>query len=267
MSDNHENSIVFERKIERLKTLILKSNSMVVFTGAGVSTLSGIPDFRGKNGLYTDQWHSMPVEEILSISFFDKHPELFYQWAKDVWYHLEDYQPNIVHTTLASMEAKGYVKGLYTQNIDMLHRRAGSKNVYEVHGSAKNHHCRNCNKYFDYIEIADKVRDGIVPRCDQCGGIIKPDIVFYGENLDSFILERAYQQFSTTDLCLVLGSSLSVQPAASFPYYATRNGAPLVIVNAQETNQDTVATLRFSDLEQTFKALSSWFETVEPKNN
>jgi NAD-dependent deacetylase len=265
MVKSQEKQIPFDKKMTILKSLILNSRKMTVFTGAGVSTLSGIPDFRGKNGIYNGSWQGMAVEQILNISFFERHPEIFYQWAREIWYHLEDYKPNIVHTTLAKLEQMGFVSGLYTQNIDMLHKKAGSRKVYEVHGSAEHHYCHTCHKHYSYDEIAPLVREGIVPHCSQCGGIVKPDIVFYGENLDPLILSRAYEQFSHTDLCLVLGSSLTVNPAASFPHYATSSGAPLVIINAQKTSQDGGATVRFSDLEQTCKALDSWLDTIKPR--
>jgi NAD-dependent deacetylase len=266
MPEKLEKKRAFENKMVILESLILNSRKMTVFTGAGVSTLSGIPDFRGKNGIYTGLWHDLRVEQILNITFFEKHPEIFYEWAQEFWYHLEDYKPNIVHTTLAKMEQKGFVTGLYTQNIDMLHKKAGSKKVYEVHGSAAHHYCHTCNKHYSYEEIAPLVCSKKVPYCSQCGGVIKPDIVFYGENLDPLILSRAYEQFSHTDLCLVLGSSLTVQPAASFPYYATSNGAPLVIVNEQKTSQDSKAILHFSDLQQTFQALDTWLDTLQIRN-
>ena len=257
-----EKETQFLEKFEILKALILNAKRMVVFTGAGVSTLSGIPDFRSSKGVYAKLWQGLEVEQILNISFFKKHPEVFFSWAKDIWYHLEDYEPNIVHTTLAKLEKKGYVQALYTQNIDMLHKRAGSKKLYELHGSAEHHHCTLCNAYYSYDQIAQQVRNDKIPICPQCKGVIKPDIVFYGENLDSLLLARAYEQFSHTDLCMVLGSSLQVNPAAAFPYYATTNGAPLVLVNAQRTNQDGAATLRFTDLEQLFNALNSWTDTL-----
>ncbi|MFA6784226.1 MAG: NAD-dependent protein deacylase [Sphaerochaeta sp.] len=257
-----EKEAQFLKKFEILKALILNAKRMVVFTGAGVSTLSGIPDFRSSSGVYAKRFQDLDVEQILNISFFKKHPEIFYSWAKDIWYHLEDFKPNIVHTTLSKLEQKGYMQALYTQNIDMLHKKAGSKKLYELHGSAEHHHCTNCNSFFTYEQIAPQVKEGKVPICPQCKGVIKPDIVFYGENLDSLLLARAYEQFTHTDLCLVLGSSLQVNPAASFPYYATSNGAPLVLVNAQKTNQDGAATLKFSDLEQLFTALSRWTDSI-----
>lgn len=262
MGEFCENAEQFAPKVEQLETMIKNARRCCVFTGAGVSTLSGIPDFRGAHGVYTDPWHGMDVEEILSIDFFQKNPDIFYQWAKDVWYKVDLYKPTIVHTTLAKMEKKGYLQSLYTQNIDMLHERAGSKAVYDVHGSVAHHHCTRCGKAFSYRQVADVVLSGKVPYCDKCGGVVKPDIVFYGEALDNYILSRAYEEFSHTDLCIVLGSSLTVQPAASFPYYAVQHDAPLVIVNAQSTTEDSWATLRFKDLEQVFSTLDTWLDTL-----
>ena len=245
--------------LEKFIGLIKNSKYMTVFTGAGVSTLSHIPDFRGPHGVYTDPWNGMDVEDIISLTFFKKSPDIFYKWAKDVWYHLEDFQPSIVHKCLALLEQKGYLKALYTQNIDMLHQRAGSKNVYDVHGSPLVHHCTRCHASFSYDEIAPIVRADEVPHCPKCGGVIKPDIIFYEESLNEQVLESAWRDFSKTDLCVVLGSSLVVQPAASFPVIAKRSGADLVIVNNQPTDLDKYCTLRFTDLESTFTALYKSF--------
>ncbi len=260
-----EKEAVFSKKFEILKALIKNSRSTVVLTGAGISTLSGIPDFRSSSGVYANNWKTYQVEEILSISFFKNNPELFYEWAKEYWYKLDTYQPNTVHTALATLEQKGYLEGLFTQNIDMLHKKAGSKKCYEVHGSAEHHHCTNCNAYYPYQHVAPLVLEGQVPRCTECGGVIKPDIVFYGENLDGFTLSRAYEMFNHAQLCLVLGSSLVVQPAASFPAYTVHRGAPLVIVNAQKTSFDSSATLRFTDLQQFSSALADFLTTLESR--
>lgn len=248
---------VFEPKFQSLVKLMEDSRHMTVFTGAGVSTLSGIPDFRGKHGVYTDPWQGMDVEDIISLDFFAREPGIFYKWAKDVWYRLEDYEPNIVHKTIALLQKKGCLESVYTQNIDMLHQRAGSNQVFEIHGSPEHHHCTRCHAHYTYSEIAPKVLRDELPLC-RCGGTIKPDIVFYGENLNEDILDRAWNDFFHTDLCLVLGSSLVVQPAASLPLLAKRNGADVVIVNAQPTMQDRNATLHFSDLQQTFEALNEY---------
>ena len=253
-----EQAEIFAPKFEKLVKLIEKSRRMTVFTGAGVSTLSGIPDFRGKHGVYNDPWQGMDVEEIISMTFFRREPGIFYKWAKDVWYRLEEYEPNIVHKTLALMQQKGLLDAVYTQNIDMLHQRAGSKKVYEVHGSPEYHHCTGCGARYGYAEIAPKVLRDELPLCPKCGGVIKPDIIFYEESLNERILNQAWLDFSNSDLCLVLGSSLTVQPAASLPMLARRNGADVVIVNAQSTYQDSTATLLFRDLEQTFEALNAY---------
>ena len=145
----------------------------------------------------------------------------------------------------------------------MLHKRAGSKKCYEVHGSAEHHHCTVCNSYYSYEAVKSIVLSDEVPLCKQCNGVIKPDIVFYGESLDSHILSIAYEMFSHTDLVLVLGSSLVVQPAANLPYYALQNSAPLVIVNAQKTSYDSSATLHFSDLAQVGQALLVFTNELE----
>lgn len=251
-----ESDEVFERKFSEFVKILDSSKKTSVFTGAGVSTLSGIPDFRGKGGVYTHDYDGMSVEEILSIDYFYSHPDIFYRWAESVWYHLEDYEPNIVHYTLAKMEEKGMLPGgIFTQNIDFMHQRAGSRKVYELHGSARSAYCTNCNAYYTYEQIAPVVRNGEVPRCRSCGGLIKPDIVFYGESLSSDVLKRAEITFSQADLTLVLGSSLTVYPAAAFPQLTRYSGGKIVIVNAQPTSQDKDAVLTFTDLEQFFTAI------------
>lgn len=265
MSEYAETSEVFSPRFEELTRLISSSRKLRIFTGAGVSTLSGIPDFRGAHGVYTDPWHGMDVEDIISLDFFHDRPDIFYQWAKDVWYRLEDYGPNIVHRVIAKLEQKGFSNGVYTQNIDMLHQRAGSRAVYEIHGSPAHHYCTNCGKHYTYARIAPLVRAGELPVCDQCGGVIKPDIVFYGENLDGNLLNRAWEDFSHADLCLVLGSSLTVQPAASLPRLSAQGGGKIVIVNAQPTDQDRSAVLRFRDLSQVFEALDVWLDAQNSK--
>ena len=236
-----ESDEVFERKFSEFVNILDSSKKTAVFTGAGVSTLSGIPDFRGKGGVYTHDYDGI---------------DIFYRWAESVWYHLEDYEPNIVHYTLAKMEEKGMLPGgVFTQNIDFMHQRAGSRKVYELHGSARSAYCTNCNAYYTYEQIAPVVRSGDVPRCRSCGGLIKPDIVFYGESLSSDVLKRAEITFSQADLTLVLGSSLTVYPAAAFPQLTRYSGGKIVIVNAQPTSQDKNAVLTFTDLEQFFTAL------------
>ena len=234
----------------KLTELVQNSRRTVAFTGAGVSTLSGIRDFRGKNGVYNTLWHGMQVEEILSIDCFTRHPELFYEWAKEFVYSLDDYAPSAVHLALARLEKIGKLAGgVYTQNIDLLHTRAGSRRVFEIHGSPARHRCLKCGNIQDYAAVAPVVMAGEVPHCPKCGGLVKPDIVFYGEMLDETLLERGFTEFATADLVLVMGSSLTVQPAAGLPETAARNGVKLVIVNEQPTHLDRYAVLRLTSLE------------------
>jgi len=244
---------------EELKDLLKNSNYTLAFTGAGVSTLSGIRDFRGKNGVYMQPWHGKSVEEILSLDCFLSEPELFYAWAKEFLYRLEEFHPSAVHCALAALEQHGMLRGVYTQNIDLLHQAAGGKKVYEVHGSPAHHHCLKCGKAFGYEEIAPRVLADEVPHC-SCGGLIKPDIVFYGENLNEALLDQAFSEMGKAELLLVLGSSLTVQPAASLPVATKRGGGKIVIVNAQPTPLDRYAELRYDDLKAVFGDLGEWLK-------
>ena len=242
-----------------LKQFLRESRNTIAFTGAGISTLSGIRDFQGKNGVYLQPWHGRQVEEILSLECFYEDPSLFYQWAKEFIYRLDDFHPAAVHRVLAKLEARGMLSSIYTQNIDLLHQKAGSRNVYELHGSPAHHHCLRCRKEFSYEEIAPKVLADELPRC-PCGGVIKPDIVFYGENLDESLLNQAFKEMGEADLLLVLGSSLTVQPAASLPLATHYGGGKIVIVNAQPTPLDHYAAARYDDLQEVFGDLESWLE-------
>lgn len=227
---------------------------IVIFTGAGVSTLSGIKDFRGNGGLYSQPWHGHDVEEILSLHAFMRHPEIFYGWAREFCYCLDRFSPNLVHKVVRDLELDGLTDGVITQNIDVLHQKAGSRKVYEIHGSPAMHHCLKCRASYDYEAIAPKVMRGEVPRC-HCGGLIKPDIVFYGESLDEALLEKCFEMASRCSLMIVLGSSLTVQPAASLPVEACHSQAELCIVNRQPTPLDRAARWRFEDLEEFAKKL------------
>lgn len=244
---------------EELKQILQESRRTFAFTGAGISTLSGIRDFRGKNGVYLQPWHGKSVEEILSIDCFLAEPSLFYSWAAEFLYRLEEFHPSAVHRSLARLEQNNQLCAVYTQNIDLLHQKAGSRHVYELHGSPAQHHCLNCRRQFGYAEIAPVVLTGKVPRCN-CGGLIKPDIVFYGENLNKVILNQALADMKTAELVLVLGSSLTVQPAASLPMETIYGGGKIVIVNDQPTPLDRYATLRYYDLQNVFECLENWLE-------
>lgn len=231
----------------------------VVFTGAGVSTLSGIRDFRSQNGVYSAPFEGHQVEDILSLSMFRRDPSIFYRWAKEFCYCLDKYKPNLVHSVVARLESLGYTRGVLTQNIDVLHQAAGSKHVYEIHGSPSNHHCLKCGKAYGYSEIAPRVMRDEVPHC-ECGGIIKPDIVFYEEMLNEQVLETSFRMAEACQLMIVLGSSLTVQPAASIPLAAVQSGAKLCIVNAQDTPLDRFSTWRYFDLKSFSEAMMAFMD-------
>ncbi len=223
--------------IEQFLQMVKESDNIVFFGGAGVSTESGIPDFRSVDGLY-NQKYDYPPETILSHSFYIKYPEEFYRFYRDKMLCL-DAEPNITHKKLAELEAAGKVKAVVTQNIDGLHQLAGSKRVLELHGSVHRNYCRKCGKGFD----AEYVRDypGKVPLCDACSGTIKPDVVLYEEGLDQQTLEDAVFYISHADLLIIGGTSLAVYPAAGLiDYY---RGNKLVLINKSTTPMDARADL------------------------
>lgn len=220
-------------KQENLKRLIEEADNIVFFGGAGASTGSGIKDFRGKNGLYKEKM-DYPPEYLLSSNCFYQEPELFFKFYKENMNALE-YEPNVVHKYLSKLERIGKLKATVTQNIDGLHQKAGSKNVYEIHGTIYKNHCVKCHKFYDAQSVF--ASDGI-PKC-ECGGIIKPDVVLYGEMLPPCYNE-ALLAISKADLLLVAGTSLTVEPAASLVRLCQ---GKLVILNDTKTPYDNLATL------------------------
>ena len=224
-----------ENKIQQFKQLVNESNNIVFFGGAGVSTESGIPDFRSKDGLY-NQKYDYPPEEILSHTFFINHTDAFYKFYKDKMNSLK-YEPNITHIKIAELEKIGKIKAIVTQNIDGLHQKAGSKNVYELHGSVLKNYCMKCHKFYDaeYVFSSNEI-----PKC-TCGGIIKPDVVLYEEGLDEEILENAILAIQKADVMIVAGTSLTVQPASSLLNYY--KGHKLVLINRDKTPYDDRADL------------------------
>lgn len=237
--------------MKELLKLLTSSEYCVAFTGAGVSTLSGIKDFRGKNGFYNNP--DIDPDKIFDLDYFMEDPSYFYTHAGDFIYGAADIEPGIVHVELARLGAMGIVKAVITQNIDMLHQKAGSGNVIEVHGSPSTHKCLSCGLEYSFQWIREKLSSKTVPSCKACGGTVKPGIIFFGENLDQLALQKAVQEASKADLVIVLGSSLVVQPAASIPLYTIENGGKMVIVNDMSTPLDKYATLKYSSLEETFK--------------
>jgi NAD-dependent deacetylase len=239
--------------MKRLWELINNSDYCIAFTGAGVSTFSGIKDFRGKNGVYRQE--KIDADKIFSLEYFKQDPSYYYLNTKNFIYDVETKEPGLVHSVLAELELKGLLKTVITQNIDMLHQKAGSKHVIEVHGTPAEHYCMNCGKTFSYREIAEQVQRDIVPVC-FCGGSIKPRITFFGEMLDEDALTSAFEEASKADLTIVLGSTLIVQPAASIPAITLRNGGDIVIVNDMPTPLDSKARLIYHDLGEVFNFLA-----------
>jgi NAD-dependent deacetylase len=240
--------------INKLFSLIKEAKHMVALTGAGVSTLSGIRDFRGKNGLYKE----MDAEKIFSFEYFEKDPSFYYNNAGTFIYNVDEKEASIVHLVLGELENRGYLKALITQNIDLLHQKGGSKNVIEIHGSPKMHYCLRCaGVRVSYEDVAAVVREGKMPECPKCGRVIKPAITFFGEGLPVEALRDAVSESQQADLMLVLGTSLTVYPAASMPEYTLRSGGKIVIVNNMPTPLDRMATLCFEDLGSVFEELKS----------
>lgn len=222
-------------KIKLLKKWVDESDNIVFFGGAGVSTESGIPDFRSSGGLYNMKY-DYPPEVILSHSFFMQRPEEFYKFYRDKMI-CPDVEPNTTHKWLAAMEEKGKVKAVITQNIDGLHQKAGSKKVLELHGSVYRNYCMKCRKPYTLDDI---IKTDGVPRC-SCTGIIKPDVVLYEESLDENTLEEAVYYISHAEVLLVCGTSLSVYPAAGLLRYYT--GERMVLINKSATQYDSRADL------------------------
>jgi NAD-dependent deacetylase len=259
-----------DTKIEELYRLLSGAKHCVALTGAGVSTLSGIRDFRGKNGLYKD----LDAEKIFDIDYFYRDPSFYYSQAKNFIYDLEEKQPSIVHTVLGDLENRGLLRALITQNIDLLHTKGGSRRVIEIHGSPQAHYCPSCQNseaaeeailagkvkergFMTFDEAAGIVQRGDMPRCARCGKTLKPAITFFGESLPIHALGAAEKESREADLMLVLGTSLTVFPAAGLPRLVLRNGGQLVIVNDMETPMDGHAVLRFTDLGTVFRGLKS----------
>lgn len=222
--------------ILKLQSIIDDCSRIVFFGGAGVSTESGIPDFRSVDGLY-NQKYDYPPEEILSHTFFYRNMDYFYSFYRDKLI-CPDVEPNAAHYKLAELEAAGKLSAVVTQNIDGLHQKAGSKRVYELHGSTLRNYCVDCKKFFGLDYIADS--NG-VPRCDECGGVVKPDVVLYEEGLDGKTIDGAVNAIADADCLIVAGTSLTVYPAAGFIRYFS--GKYFVLINRDPTPADKSADL------------------------
>ena len=237
MSDNAD---MKSEKINELRKIVEESDNIVFFGGAGVSTESGIPDFRSVDGLY-NQKYKYPPETIISHSFYLRNPEEFYRFYKDKMI-FADAKPNKVHLKLAELEREGKLKAVITQNIDGLHQMAGSKNVIELHGSVHRNYCERCHAFYnlDYIVNSDGV-----PKCEKCGGTVKPDVVLYEEALNDENMSNALRYISEADTLIIGGTSLVVYPAAGLIRYF--RGRKLVVINMSPTQSDANADLLIAD--------------------
>ena len=228
---------LYRKDISVLQTIIDHAKRIVFFGGAGVSTASGIPDFRSADGLYSQEFEGLTPEMILSKSFFYLHPDTFFSFYRKYMIH-PDARPNAAHVYLYELEKRDKLRGIVTQNIDGLHKTAGNRRVYEIHGSIHDNYCMDCNAHFPLEAVA--ASEG-VPRCRHCGGVIKPSVVLYGEGLDKYVSIGACREISSADTLIVAGTSLSVEPAASFlDYFSGKN---LVVINKEPTPADSKASL------------------------
>lgn len=236
----NETETKLEEKIENFQKIYDNADSIVFFGGAGVSTESGIPDFRSQDGLYSQQW-KYPPETIISRSFFDANPVEFYRFYREKLI-IKNIEPNTAHFQLAKMEEKGKLKAVVTQNIDGLHQKAGSRNVFELHGSTLRNFCMDCGAEYsiDFIAESENSPDKL-PRCTKCGGLVKPDVVLYEESLDQNVINGAVNAIKNADTLIIGGTSLVVYPAAGLIDYF--RGKNIVLINKSATAGDARANL------------------------
>ena len=227
-------------KKRQFQDIIKQSNNIVFFGGAGVSTESNIPDFRSVDGLYNTKY-KYPPETILSHTFFMNNTEEFFKFYRDKML-VPNARPNITHEKLAELEKENKLKAIVTQNIDGLHEMAGSKNVLNLHGTVYKNHCMYCGKSYPMEYVKDSTG---IPRCEVCGGIVKPDVVLYEENLDETVLEKSVNAIAEAEVLIVGGTSLTVYPAAGLINYF--NGKHLILINKQQTRYDNIADLVFNE--------------------
>lgn len=229
----------FEAQINQAMHILNKARHVVALTGAGISTRSGIPDFRSPESGLWDQYDPM---EVATITAFKQNPQAFYSWIRPLFQKIMVAQPNPAHLALAHMEASGPLQAVITQNIDVLHTKAGSKTIYEVHGHLREATCMHClQTYLAEVVLTDYLADGEIPRCPGCGGILKPNVILFGEILPVTIMNRAKRHARDCDVMIVAGSSLEVAPAGDLPMLAKYAGAKLIIVNLGETHLDDMA--------------------------
>lgn len=253
-------------KIKKLKQVIDESKNIVLFSGAGISVPSGIPDFRSAGGLYNSGLtkYGVSPEEAISHHFYKLYPELFFEFYRENMV-FKDAKPNVAHRYFAELEKQGKLKAVVTQNIDGLHELAGSQNVFNLHGNIYENYCEDCGKIYD-IDYVLNVKD--IPICTECSGMVRPNVVLYEEGLDEGVFSSAIDAISSADTLIVVGTSLVVQPAASLikRYFSGEN---LVLINLQETPYDKVANLVINEkVEEVIEKLKSLDrpKTIQPEN-
>ena len=230
-----------EGQIAAAAALLQQSHQVVALTGAGLSTPSGIPDFRSPS---SGVWEKVDPMAVASLTAFRRHPQAFFDWVRPLTHTILTAQPNPAHLALVQMECYGPLKAIITQNIDMLHTRAGSKTVYEVHGHLREATCLSCGEIRPAEPFLTQVVEArTIPICPQCGGVMKPNVILFGEALPWTIFQQAQSAAATCDLMLVAGSSLEVAPVGDLPYLAKRNRARLIIINYGETHLDSLADI------------------------
>lgn len=239
---------------EKLIGLIDEAQYITALTGAGISTLSGIPDFRGKNNPI---WDKYPQDKVFDIQYFGENPLMFYDFLRDILQ--KEYRPNIAHKFLKYLEDKGKLKAVITQNIDGLHQLAGTKHIYELHGSIYKNNCTKCGKTGEYEDFIKKIYKEKIPKC-ICGGTIKPCVVFYGEMIPEEDLSMSVFHASRSDLMIIVGTSLAVQPAAFMPMYALKNNGKAAMINKGDTYIDDRVAVKLEDIEETFQKLAEYYE-------
>lgn len=250
-------------KIQEAAQLIQNADYSLALTGAGISTDSGIPDFRSPtSGL----WNTYDPMEVASLHGFRYHPEKFYDWIRPLADAMQSAEPNAAHLALAELEQLGFIKGVITQNIDLLHHRAGSDNVYEVHGHTRSMTCIQCFRNYEAASHFDQLSStGKIPTCDHCGGVLKPDVILFGEQLPAQVLLKVERELRQTDTLIVAGSSLEVVPVADFPRRIKHSGGKLIIINLQSTDYDTMADVVIHDNVTT--VLPRIVSVIREKNN
>ena len=248
--------------IQHAAELVQSANVIVAFTGAGISTPSGIPDFRSNK---SSLWEQHDPMEVASIYGFRKNPQAFFDWVRPLAQKTIEAQPNPAHFALVQLEAIGKLDSIITQNIDMLHTRAGSSTVYELHGHMREVTCIHCfTKYKADMVIQDVVKTGNVPKCPKCQGVLKPDVILFGEQLPYKQVKLAKDAVRKCDLMIVIGSSLEVYPASDLPVLAHRNNAKIIIINLQPTPLDKLADIIIRDnVATTLPAIMEQLEIVE----